>query len=290
MPQVRLSAGPVDYGDTGGDGPVLVLVHGVAMAGSQWRGVVAELGRDHRCLTPTLPLGAHRTPMEPDADLSLWGIVRLLGEFLDVLDLTDVTLVGNDWGGPHWLVELGLAGRVSRVALVSCEAFDNLPPGLPGRVLGLSARMPFGLQLAALGMRVPPLRRLPVTYGWMAKRPVPADLLLSWMEPFRTSAGVRRDFRKYATTLPDSKSLLAQMEALRTFDRPALVVWAAEDKVMPREHGTKLAELFPQGRLVLVEDSYTLVPLDQPVVLAGLLRRFTRAGTDRPTTESAAGA
>jgi pimeloyl-ACP methyl ester carboxylesterase len=61
------------------------------------------------------------------------------------------------------------------------------------------------------------------------------------------------------------------------FKRPVLVVWADGDKVMPAEHGRRLADLVPDGQLVLVDDSYTLVPLDQPARLARAIREFTRA-------------
>lgn len=50
---------------------------------------------------PTLPFGAHRVPMHPDADLSLRGIGRIVAELLERLDLRDVTLCFNDWGGPQ---------------------------------------------------------------------------------------------------------------------------------------------------------------------------------------------
>ena len=69
MPDVELSAGTIEYEDTGGSGPVVVLLHGLAMDGSLWRGVVADLRPDYRCVVPTLPLGGHRRPMRPDADL-----------------------------------------------------------------------------------------------------------------------------------------------------------------------------------------------------------------------------
>ena len=65
-------------------------------------------------------------------------------------------------------------------------------------------------------------------------------------------------------------------ERLRSFDRPALVVWASEDRVMPPEHGRRLAELLPQGRLVEIADSYTLIPVDQPAELARQIREFVR--------------
>jgi len=53
-------------------------------------------------------------------------------------------------------------------------------------------------------------------------------------------------------------------------------VWAKEDRVMPREHGRRLAELFPQGRLVEISGSYTLIPEDQPGRLAHAIREFVR--------------
>jgi pimeloyl-ACP methyl ester carboxylesterase len=51
---------------------------------------------------------------------------------------------------------------------------------------------------------------------------------------------------------------------------------------MPPEHGRRLAGLLPQGRLVQVEDSYTLIPLDQPAMLAQIIRDFTRASAVTP--------
>jgi len=98
MPTIELSAGTIDYEDTGGTGPTIVLLHGLMMDASLWEQPIAELSVDHRCVAPTLPLGAHRRAM-PDADLSLPGIARLIAEFLDRLDLHDVVLVGNDTGG-----------------------------------------------------------------------------------------------------------------------------------------------------------------------------------------------
>jgi pimeloyl-ACP methyl ester carboxylesterase len=97
--EIELSAGTIEYQDTGGNGPVLVLLHGLMMDASLWDEVIAALSPGHRCVAPTLPLGAHRHAMDPGADLSLPGIARLTAEFLDRLDLRDVTLVGNDPAG-----------------------------------------------------------------------------------------------------------------------------------------------------------------------------------------------
>ena len=279
MQEIELSAGTIDYEDTGGDGPVLVLLQGVAMNGSLWRGVVSELRHDHRCVVPTLPLGGHRRPMHPDADLSILGIVRLVAEFLEKMDLRGVTLVGNDWGGAQLLVSEGVNERVGRLVLASCEAFENYPPGIPGRALAQAASIPGGLYLAFQSLRLRPLRRLPTTWGWMSKRPVPDEVMNEWIRPLQSQPEIRRDLRKYALSIPPKKVLLEWSERLRSFDRPTLVVWAAEDRVMPPEHGRRLAELFPRGHLVEIPDSYTLIPEDQPGELARALRGFVRDTT-----------
>ncbi|MFE7711354.1 alpha/beta fold hydrolase [Streptomyces sp. NPDC057486] len=274
--EVQLSAGPVTYQDTGGDGPVVVLLHGVAMDGSLWRHVVADLRPDYRCVVPTLPLGGHRRPMKPDADLSVIGVARLVAEFLDALDLTDVTLVMNDWGGAQALVADGRDQRIGKLVITSCEAFDNFPPGLPGSNLYASAKMPAGLHLAFILLKLKPMRRLPMTWGRMSKRPVPDSVMDAWFRPLWTSAEIRRDLRRYVLGVPPKEELLRWAEKLRDFDRPALVVWAAEDKVMPPEHGRRLAELLPKGELVEIADSYTLIPEDQPQQLSKHIRTFLR--------------
>lgn len=276
MVEVDLSAGTVEYGDTGGDRPVVDLLHGVGMDGSLWRGVVADLRDEFRCVVPTLPLGGHRRPMKPGADLSIMGMARLVAEFLERLDLRRVTLVGNDWGGAQLLVSEGLDGRVGRLVLASCEAFDNYPPGVPGRALARAARLPGGLYLAFQAMRVRCSRRLPMTWGWMSKRPVPAKVMDEWLRPLQNSGDIRRDFRKYALSIPPKEVLLGWHEKLRHFDRPTLVVWASEDRVMPPEHGRRLAGMFPNGRLVEIPDSYPLIPEDQPGELARAVRSFVR--------------
>ncbi|MEU9062642.1 alpha/beta hydrolase [Streptomyces sp. NPDC048430] len=274
MTEVTLSAGVVEYEDTGGDGPVVVLLHGVAMNGSLWRHVVAGLRTGYRCVVPTLPLGAHRRPMRPDADLTVLGVAHLVAEFLEKLDLRDVTLVMNDWGGAQALVAEGRDQRIGRLVITSCEAFDNFPPGLPGRNLYAAAKAPGGLRLAFALLKLKRMRRLPLTWGWMSKRPVPHDVMDEWFRPLWTSAAIRRDLRAYVLGVPPKDELLAWAEALRTFDRPALVVWATEDKVMPLAHGRRLAEMLPKGELVEIADSFTLIPEDQPQRLSEAVKAF----------------
>jgi pimeloyl-ACP methyl ester carboxylesterase len=173
--------------------------------------------------------------------------------------------------------------RVARAVLVSCDAFDNFPPGLTGRTLLLSGKLPpplFGVFMQQMRLRA--VRRLPIAFGWLTKR---GDAVTArWMRPVLTRPEVRRDtVRMLRAAAADTRFLLAAAERLPGFDRPALVVWASGDRVMPPEHGPWLAGLLPQGRLAEVDDSYTLIPLDQPARLAQIIRDF---GAERETGPS----
>ena len=276
MPQIELSAGTIQYTDTGGGGPVVVLLHGLLMDATLWDEVTAALSSGHRCVAPTLPLGAHRRAMKTGADLSLPGIAKLVAEFLDRLGLDDVTLVGNDTGGAVvQLLAADGAPRMGRVVLASCDAFGNFPPGLTGKTLALAGKLPPPLfSLAMQQMRLRPLRRLPVAFGWLTKRGDAATA--RWIRPVLTQPEIRRDTaRMLRSVFADKRLLLRTAEALPAFDRPALVVWAADDRVMPPEHGRRLATLLPNARLFEIPDSYTLIPLDQPAQLAEAIRKFT---------------
>ena len=209
--------------------------------------------------------------------LSLRGLALLAGEFLERLDLREVTLVLNDWGGAQFLISEDRADRLARLVLTSCEAFDNYPPGLPGRMLALAAGTPGRLRLTMNLLRFTALRRAPGGWAWMSKRPVPRHVMDGWFRPATRSAGIRRDLVAYGRSVPDDRTLLDWAARLAAFDRPVLIAWATEDKIMPREHGPRLAALFPDARLVEVEDSYTLIPEDQPDLLVRLLREFVPA-------------
>ncbi|MGZ4185397.1 MAG: alpha/beta fold hydrolase [Solirubrobacteraceae bacterium] len=282
MRTIELTAGTIEYEDTAGTGPVVVLLHGLLMDQSLWADVVEELSVDHRCIVPTLPLGAHRVPISDHADLSLRAVAALVGEFIDRLDLREVTLVGNDTGGA--LVQLIAAERSDRLAgivLVSCDAFDNYPPGLTGKALVLTGKLAprlFGLFMQQ--MRFRPIRRLPIAFGWMTKRG--DKTTKQWLRPVLARQEIRRDTVRVLRSISAERGVMVEAaEALADFHGSALVVWAAEDRIMPPEHGRRLVELLPNGRLVEIADSYTLIPLDQPGRLARSIRSFIYEREDR---------
>ncbi len=284
MAEVELSAGTIEYEDTGGEGPVLVLVPGLIMDHRQWERVVPELRDDFRCISVTLPMGAHRQPMRVDADLSMVGMGRLLTEFIERLDLSDVVLCFNDWSGAQVMIADGGTERVGKLVLASCETSGNYPPGLAGWTAWISAKLPGGLSMTRQVLLNRRLRQLPFIFGQMSKRGVPDELVRHWMEPL-SRAEIRRDLRRYAgDAMNGKKDLIAADASLACFEKPVLVVWDAEGKMMPNAEGRRLADSFPDASYVELPDCYTLIALDQPAEFASLIREFAQG--PRPAARS----
>ena len=75
----------------------------------------------------------------------------------------------------------------------------------------------------------------------------------------------------------DTRYTFEAANALRRFDKPALVAWAAGDKLFPIEHGRQLAAMLPRGRFTQIPDSRTFIPEEEPERLAALVRGFLSA-------------
>src|SRR5260370_14008829 len=149
MPHTELSHGTVHYQESGAGAPV-VFLHGYLMGAPLWAPVVYLLEDEFRCLVPDLPFGAHPAPMRPGADLTAAGLGRLVADFLDALEITDVTLVGNDSGAAvAQVVAARHAERLGGLVLATGDAFDKFPPK-PFRPLIAAARI--GLLTPLLAM------------------------------------------------------------------------------------------------------------------------------------------
>jgi len=263
MKSVDVTAGTIEYREEGDpSGPPVVLLHGLLMNDAQWNLALPLLPSGFRYLLPILPMGGHRIPMRENADLTLPGMVDVVADFLDALDVADVTLVVTDWGGPLFLTDVGRDKRVARLVICPSEAFDNFPPGFPGKVAWLASRNTLTVSLAMRQLKIGWLRRQWLMFGQMAKRPVPQDIVDEWMTAGLADRRIRQDLVKYCRTKFDKADLIRATNRLADFDGGVLVLWS-RNPVMPDDHATHLADL-TGGTLRYIDDANVLVMLDQP--------------------------
>jgi pimeloyl-ACP methyl ester carboxylesterase len=272
--ELALSQGRLEYYRCG-QGPVLVFCHGWLANANLWRNVITTLSYEFTCIALDLPLGSHRIPMAPHADLSPIGCGALITEALAALELEQVTLVGNDSGGAYSQIAAARSPeRIARLVLNSCETpFDKFPPppfaGLP--VLAADQSV-LGKALEAL--RDPTFRTDPAAYGLLIKHPLDPHVSDSYALPCLYDSKVLRDAAKAFTAACSPPVHEAGRMLIADFQRPVLFAWGPEDRVFPIDHARRYALELADGCLEPIEDAYSFTPEDQPAALARAVAQF----------------
>ena len=268
--EIELPAGRIRYREAG-EGKPVVFVHGFLVDGRLWDGVVDALADRCRCIAPDWPIAAHQIAMNPDADLTPYGIAALIDSFLAALDLEDVTIVGNDSGGAMSQVfATRHPQRVGRLVLTNCDTHDNFPPGI-FKTMPPLAKLPGGMALIAAPFRIPALAR--AAFKPFTKTKIPDDLVASWMAPGLRDPGIKRDAKKVTVGMHRRYTLEAA-EKLSESEIPLLLTWASEDKLFPIAYAERLVRETPNAKLVEIPDASTFVPLDQPQRVADEIAAF----------------
>lgn len=275
--------GPVAYRSSG-SGPTLVFYAGALANGELWRDVIAALEDRYRCITIDLPLGAGRWPLSPGADRSAASLARLELDCLELLDVSDATVVANDTAGGLLLLSLASGhpalGRVSHLVLTNCESYEHFPPDSLKKLASLCRTLPGVAQTAIwtqlwLGSKSPAIaRRGQATVS--ASEPDPERTKLMTGPALRDRRVIGDLVAAMASFRP--QLLLDAASEIPRFDRPVLLVWGEECRFFPMEHARRLASDFPNARLLSVPGARTWVSVDNPAAVSGAIAEFVPTG------------
>ena len=260
-----------------GEGPPLLLLHGLAMSWRAWRPLLASLRTDHHVIAPTLP--GHRGGPAAPADVNVTWLADYLETMLDEEGHDRVHVVGNSLGG--WLaLELACRGRALSVTAVS--------PAGAWRNGSDQRRVHTLLRAAHVVNRVPPAAS-PVSAA-MVSPLVRRAVLRGLMErgdrvPLRDALGILRD----ANACRVVPALLRagrhdRFESTDELPCPVRVVWGRRDRVIPYErHGRPLIARLPDAAQVSLPGAGHVPTWDAPVLLTSLVREHValaeRVGT-----------
>jgi pimeloyl-ACP methyl ester carboxylesterase len=270
---IELEGRPITY-DVTGDGPPIVFVHGVWATGGVFYPVIDRLAERFRCINVHLPLGVHRYPSPPAVDHSPQALANIIAGLLAVLDIQDVTLVGNDTGGA--LCQLVIAQhpeRIGRLVLTNCDAFEMFPPGILKPLYAL-ARVPLLWSAFAQLGRLALFRRL--LFATVAHTPPDPAVLEMLMKRFASVPGVREDLRQTILGIYPSVTLEAA-KTFASFQRDVLIVWGTDDRFFPVSLGRRLAAAFPRAQLKLIENARLFVSIDAPDAVSAAIADFVNA-------------
>ena len=233
-----------------GDGPPLVVFHH-SFGNPGWLPLYDDLARDFRVIVPDLPgFGASDRPnwARHPRDLSI-----LIGQWIDKLNIGPVIGVGCGFGG--WVAaELATMRPAVFSRLVLVGAAGILPED--GRILDQI--------LISHGEYVKASFHNPSSYESIYGRDYTDEMLLAWDLNREMIARVAWKPYMYSRQLVP---LLAEL------DLSTLLVWGEHDQVMPRECADRYHRLLRNSRLEIVAGSGHAVDMEQPSVLAGLIRK-----------------
>ncbi|MGC0362267.1 pimeloyl-ACP methyl ester carboxylesterase [Rhodococcus sp. 27YEA15] len=247
-----------------GNGPVVVLIHGLMGAHSNWEPQIETLSKQYRVIAPDL--FGHGASDKPAGDYSISAHAATLRDLLDTLDIPSATLVGHSLGGGIAMQTLYLfPERVERLCLVAS---------------------------GGLGPEVSPLLRAATLPGSEFVLPVLASKTLTDVTDktlelfdkigiFKLGASAAEARKSFATIAdaPTRHAFLATARSVINYngqtvnatphfsrfqDLHALLVWGDEDTVIPNTHSENARAELPLGRVEIFERAGHFPHLDYP--------------------------
>lgn len=249
-----------------GDGPAVLLLHGIPTNGILWRDVVSQLSTRSRVIVPDL-LGYGRSARPEGKPVDIGSQAAYIAELMDVLGVERATVVGHDiGGGVAQILAVRYAERVERLGLVNSVCYDSWPiPEMKAiqATAPVVERLPAGLTTDGLKLG---LRR-----GFVHKDRADEFLDL-FLEPFATSEGLDV-FVDHARAL-DPKYTEELVPELPRLSIPVAVVWGQQDPFQKSHYGERLAQDIPTAELTRIENASHYAPADTPGAVADALERL----------------
>jgi pimeloyl-ACP methyl ester carboxylesterase len=268
-----------------GEGPALLLLHGLGCDHSTWDPVVWELAKRFTVIAPDL-LG-HGLSAKPRADYSLGGYANGVRDLLTVLGIDKVTVVGHSFGGGVAMqFAYQFPERTERIMLV---ASGGLGPEVSPAIRAITTP---GFHQAMGLLTLPGVRHV----GTAALRGLSA-LPLKATHDLDEVAGIydsikdppaRAAIRHVVRAVVDWRGQIVTMadRAYLTQAMPMCVVWGRDDHVIPVRHAGNAAALAPAARVEVIADSGHFPHKDHPQRFVRILTDFIR--TTQPTSYSRA--
>lgn len=267
--QALVSGHRIAYFDEG-QGPVVLLIHGIPTSSLLWRDIIPVLAQTHRVIAPDM-LNYGQSDKPAQADVSIAAQSRVMVGLLDALGIARADVVGHDiGGGVAQLIAVNQPQRVNRLVLASSVSFDSwpIPEFLPLQDPATEAAM--SLDTFQTMMR-----------GFLPQGVVRPDSLGSaalerLLQPWQGEAGKRALFRNFRRL--NSEYTAAIAEQLGHIEAPTLILWGRQDPFQKPIYAEKLQQAIPGARLQWFDEAAHWLMEEKPQEVAAALAAFLNAG------------
>lgn len=263
--RIRTFAGDIAYLRQG-QGPALILVHGIPSSSYLWRDVIGPLAGTFDVLAPDL-LGYGDSDKRLDADLSIAAQARYMVAFMESLGIHQAAFVGHDiGGGVTQLIAVDEPQRAARLILIDSVVDNNWPvPDIARLKEPVWDQIMVNLDLRK-GLRKG------LEDGIVTPGRVTDDLVDEWTRPFQDLGG-RRAYLRAARAL-SNRDLTSRSKHIEEIQSPTLVLWGANDKFLEPRWADTLKHKLRDTTVEMIEPGGHFLPLDRPDAVVEAIMRF----------------
>lgn len=263
--RIRTFAGDIAYVRRG-QGPALLLLHGIPSSSYLWRDVIDPLAQTFDVLAPDL-LGYGDSDKRLDADLSVAAHARYMVAFMESLGVHQAAVVGHDVGGGiAQLMAVDEPNRVARLILIDSVVDDNWPVPDIARL-----KEPAWDQIM-VNIDLRDGLRKGLQSGMVSEGRVTDELVDEWTRPFQDIGG-RRAYLRAARAL-NNRDLMSRARHIADIETPTLILWGANDTFLEPRWAETLRHKLRDAVIEVIEPGGHFLPLDRPDAVVEAITRF----------------
>src|SRR6195256_2870969 len=263
--KIRTFAGDIAYLRTG-QGPPLVLLHGIPSSSYLWRDVIDPLSATFEVLAPDL-LGYGDSDKRMDVDLSIAAQARYVVAFMETIGVHQAAVAGHDiGGGVAQLMAVDEPQRVARLILIDSIVDNNWP------IADIARLKEPAWDQVMVNIDLRSGLRKGLEAGMATAGRVTDELVDEGTRPFQDLGG-RRAYLRAARAL-NNRDLTSRSKHIDEVETPTLILWGANDKFLEPRWAETLKHKLRDSSVEIIDPGGHFLPLDRPDAVVEAIRRF----------------